>query len=301
MIEDLGFKHVQAFLALAAQLHFGRAAAQLGIGQSLLSKRIAQAEAALGVRLFYRNRRNVKLTEAGALLLPEAQGLHARAAHLVDLAGQTARGEAGVLRVGYERNAMLGPLPTLIRRYRGAYRGVVLQFEELPSNEQLPRLANRELDVGFLYLPTYDETLNVHPLTDEPLMVALPLDHRLAAEPSIRLEALSGETWLAYPRALGPTFASRIDMLCAAAGLTITPHIEVTSVHTRLGLVAAGEGICLTLASSKEVEPPGVVILPLAPTIRFDLAAVWRQHHPSTALRTFVGVVRAAPVMRPGR
>ena len=266
---------------------------QLGIGQPLLSKRIAQTEQALGVRLFYRNRRNVKLSEAGELLLPEAQGLLNQAAQFVDLAAQAAHGEAGVVRVGYERTSILSHLPAIVRRYRQAYPNVVLRLEELHSNHQLPLLVKRELDAGFLHPPTYDETLELFTLTSEPLMVALPLDHSLAGSALVQLADLTGEFWLAYPRELGPDYAVRVDNLFRKAGLTQPVTKEVASLDTRLGLVAAGEGICLAKASVKPIEPPGVVILPLEPTVNLDLAVAWRRHNPSAALRTFLEVVRS--------
>src|SRR5947207_8411356 len=159
MIERIELRHLRYFVALAEELHFGRAAKRLGIAQPPLSIQLRRLESELGVALVERTSRRVQLTDAGRVLLEESRRILAGVGGVADAVQRAARGETGSLTVAFAASVMFLSLPKIIRRFREQFPGVRLELRELPTGSQLVALKLGELDVGFLREPPPDPDL----------------------------------------------------------------------------------------------------------------------------------------------
>lgn len=287
------FKYLQTFIVLSETLHFGQAAEQLRIAQPHVSRRIKQLEEELEVLLFYRDKRNVRLTEAGEVFLVEATKLLRDADIAKERARESARGRRGNLVVTMISSAMLGALPSILGEFHRLFPDVSLSFDELNSIALLDALSRNEADVGFMHPPiralgNYEHVA----LESEPLIAVLPSTHRFAGRNQISLFELAGEPWVMFPRDNGATIYDRIISLCQKAGFSPRIVQEAGSVPARLGLVAAGFGVHLVHKTWATMPYPGVVYIAVEPTARIGLTCYWRKGDPNPILNNFVEVVR---------
>jgi DNA-binding transcriptional LysR family regulator len=149
-------RHLRYVVALAEELHFGRAAARLGISQPPLSQQIQALEAELGARLFERSNRRVALTEVGRLFLEQARMVLAAADRAAEVARRAQRGEIGEIRIAFTASAPFTTLiPQTIFAFRRSHPDVHLQLQEMPTRQQIEALAERRLQIGFLRNPTF--------------------------------------------------------------------------------------------------------------------------------------------------
>src|SRR6476659_4718506 len=153
-----------AITALADTLHFGRAADRLYVSQPALSKRLKKMEDAVGGPLLVRGYRDVRLTEAGRLLAERGRRLLEESAVAMALSQRAARGEAGLLRIGFGIASILGLLPGVLLRFRRTHPDVQLQLRDMSTPEQIAALGAGEIDVGFVRLPVSDPRLIVRPV-----------------------------------------------------------------------------------------------------------------------------------------
>ena len=179
-------KHLRAFVVLAQELHFGRAAVQLSIVQPALSMQIKQLESGLGVRLLDRNRHSVTLTDAGRVFLPEAQATLHQAARAAEAARASNRGEIGRVRLGFVSSVLPQLLPELIRAVHQRYPRIELELKDMPGPDQAAALKHGRLDFGLMRLPAAYPGVQTRVVLREPFCVALPMDHPLAAQDSIQ-------------------------------------------------------------------------------------------------------------------
>lgn len=243
--DRLGLTALRYFTILAEELHFGRAAARLGIAQPFLSQKIRVLEQAIGSPLFLRTSRRVELTEAGAVFLESARkslGELERGAHRIDALG---RGEMGSLRIGYVMIGMLMLLPDLLRTFRSAYAGVELSLHEISTAPQVVELLHGDLDVGFLSQPVTESGLRVHREWSEPFCAVLPSDHPLARARTIRLRDLAREPFVSVSRPSSPEMYDRMIRDCHRAGVTLAIGQEAGSWQATVSLVAAGMGVTI--------------------------------------------------------
>ena len=150
MIDRIELRHLRYFIAVAEELHFGRAARRLGIAQPPLSVQIQRLEAEIGVELFERTSRRVQLTAAGRALLDEGRHVLSGFRSATEAAQRAARGETGSLTVAFAASVMFLSLPRIIRRFRDEFPRVRLELRELPTGPQIIALRDGELDIGFL-------------------------------------------------------------------------------------------------------------------------------------------------------
>ncbi len=286
-------RHLRYFVAVAEELHFGRAAARLGISQPPLSQQIRQLERELGFELFQRTRRRVRLTEAGAVYLEEARGILSRVGQAGAAARRVARGEAGALAVGFVASATYGLLPTLFRRFRERNPEVALALNEMSTADQVAALRSGRIQLGFARRPVGDEALAAVPLLDEPLRVALPRAHRLASRRSVPLRDLAAEPFVLFPRAPRPGWMDFVAGVCRQAGFQPEVTQETLELSTTVALVAAGIGVTLVPASAEALQLAGVVYRPLAPPApRTRLLALYRPDDQAPAVARFLEVAR---------
>ncbi|HEX6472105.1 MAG TPA: LysR substrate-binding domain-containing protein [Streptosporangiaceae bacterium] len=271
-------RHLRYFLAVAEELHFGRAAEHLHIVQPALSKQIAALEKELGVRLLERTKRRVELTEAGRAFLDDARNVLAQAEMAADRARSAGRGERGVLVIGFIPPALNSVLPIALNRYRCEHPNVRLVLRELTNRAAIDGVLSDRIHISFVRVPFDDHGgLNCEPVYEEPVFVALPSDHPLTAVEAVPLAALCDEPFVMIPRSQEPELHDYYIALCQEAGFS--PHIvhEVSATLVGVGLVASGVGVSLVPSSTRVMSRAGVTYRPLRdPTPRFRLAAVWR-------------------------
>ena len=290
----MDFKGIRTFVALAEHLHFGHAAEHLRVAQPHVSRRIKQLEEELDALLFYRDKRNVRLTEAGEVFLVEAKKLLRDADIAKERARESARGRRGNLDVGLITSAMLGAVPGILGEFHRLYPDVSLSFDELGSVALLDALSHGEVDVAFLHPPIRGVSSNYEHiiLEREPLVAVLPSSHRLATRSKLGLLDLAGERWVMFPRSNGMTIYDLIISLCHRAGFSPDIVQEAASVHARLGLVAGGFGVHLVHRTWETMPYPGVAYIPIEPTAMIGLSCYWRRADPNPILKIFVEIVR---------
>jgi len=292
-------RHLRYVVALASELHFARAAARLHIAQPPLSQQIKALEEELGVRLFARTSRRVALTDAGAAFVAEARRTLASAEQAVEAARRAARAETGRLAIGYVGSASYELLPAALRAFRSRAPDVQLVLEEMSSNEQSRGVLAGTLDLGFVRRPPpIDRRLAGTVVWREPIVVAVPRDHLLAARRSIRLRQLDGEPFVIHPARLRPSWADVAYDLCRGAGFEPNVVQEAVEMASALSLVAAGIGIALVPGAVRAMPRPGVVFLPLAPAPRTELVLVRRDEPPTALIARFLEVVAALRPLR---
>lgn len=289
-------RHLRYFIATAEELHLGRAAQRLHMSQQPLSKQIRDLEAEIEVPLFHRTKRTMRLTEAGKVFLQEARKTLTQANHAISTAQQVGRGEVGQLQVGFTGPILNSILPTVVRQFRIEYPSVHLGLKRLQTNEQVAALLSGEIDIGLLHPPINAPLITQETIDREPLVVALPSNHLLAAnapEP-ISAQALANESFILFPRHVGPILYDAIVGFCRQMGFSPDVVQEAFPQQTILGLVAAGLGISMIHASAQAVQQRDVVIRPLVeitPTLSSAIAWVSETAHP--ALPQFLTTVRS--------
>lgn len=259
-------RHLRAFVTLAEELHFGRAAERLGIAQPPLSIQIQSLEATLGVKLFNRSRRHVALSEAGALFLPEAQATLDQAEKARRVAQKAARGEMGRLEIGFTGSAPFNAaMPGIISRFRRTWPDVHMVLRELSTTDQLKAMAESQLDIGFIRPGHPSEAVGVEArvVLVEPLLAALPADHPLAARPGIALAELADEPFILHPRAIGTGLYDKVISLCAAAGFHPRVVLEAHQMSTMIALTATGLGVAVVPEAMRRLQVEGCHFVPL--------------------------------------
>lgn len=286
-------RHLRYFVAVADELHFGRAAERLHMTQQPLSQQIRQLEDELGVLLFYRTKRRVQLTEAGKAFLVEARQILLKADRAVEVARLVAQGESGRLKVGFSGFATYSILPKVLRIFRSRFPRVELELEEMTSSAQIQALQEQQIHLGLLIPPVPDATLALEPILREPLVVILPETHSLAKNEELTLAALANESFILVSRHLEPGYYDLCISLFQQAGFSPKVIQKASQKQTILGLVSAGMGVSLAPASIRNIHRSGVVYTALKDSIsQVELAAVWRQDESSLILPTFLGVIR---------
>lgn len=289
----LDLRRVRYFLAVAEELSFSRAAARLHMAQPPVSYQIKQLEADLGVLLFERTRRGVRLTDAGRVLYDEARRIMIQLEQTARMVERVGSGEVGRLNLGFVPSASNEVLPRLLHRFGQSFPGVEIFLQEMKPDDVVERLLNSRLDVGFFYLPCEEEGLEFRPVSRESFVVALPDGHALAAEPEVELAHLGDEPFILPMRYKMPGLYAQVIEACRAAGFTPwAVQKDVWLIQTIVGLVAGGIGVALVPGSTLSLPRQGVVYRPLrgaTPTV--EMAAVWRRGDASAVLRSFLRVV----------
>jgi DNA-binding transcriptional LysR family regulator len=294
---EIDLRRLRYFIAVAEELHFGRAARRLNISQPPLSVQIRTLEQEIGTSLLMRSQRRVSLTEPGRVLLDEARRLIGQAEAALVRTRRAARGEFGQLAIGFVSTVDYSILPPLVQRFRAAHPDVALTLRELTVDRQQALLLGGELDLGLSIAPPHAGDLVVRPVLREPLIVALPATHRLARRRGrIRTRDLAGDGFILFPRALAPGLYDLAIAVCQRAGFAPRLAQEAIQMQTILGLVAAGLGVALVPACMAKLGRPDVRYRHLDPAgAMVGTAAVWRADNASPAL---VALLEELPAVR---
>ncbi|MER5669612.1 LysR family transcriptional regulator [Pseudonocardia alni] len=283
---------LEAFVAVAEELHFGRAADRLGIAQSPLSQTVRRLERELDTTLFERSTRSVALTPAGRALLPHVR----RAFDELELGREATRATDGVVHgtvaIGFSGALNHHTLSPLTRAVRHRYPGVTLALTgRVMTGDGVTQVERGDLDIAFVGLPIDPSPLATRLVAREPLGAVLPVDHRLAQEPAIDLAELAGEPFVSTPASAGSALQRLAVEACARAGFRPEVVQESTDPFLVLTLVAAGVGVALMASSISVIVPPGAVYVPLRdePTY-MQHAIAWRPDNPSPVLGAVLAV-----------
>ncbi|MGV0028291.1 LysR family transcriptional regulator [Phormidesmis priestleyi] len=288
-------RHLRYFVAVAEELHFNRAAERLHIAQPPLSQQIKQLEIELGVELFHRRtKRQVQLTEAGQVLLQATYPILAQLDQAICDTQRAGRGETGGLTIGFTSSVVYDVLPAILYRFRQHFPQVDLVLQELTTTQQEEALQNQRIEVGFCHLPLKDASLVSETILEEPLVVVLPATHPLATETILSVRSLANESFILFPRHLGPGLYDQIVSFCKQANFSPKVMQEAIQMQTIIGLISAEMGVALVPASLQNLQRSGVVYKPLQEaTPQVETAVVWRSDSSSSVLREFLQVVRA--------
>jgi DNA-binding transcriptional LysR family regulator len=285
-------RRLRYFLAVAEELSFTRAAARLQMAQPPLSTQIQALEHELGVALFDRSRRAIRLTAAGRALVPEARRLLADAEQAARMVRRAGDGSVGRLAVGFVPAAVNGVLPDILRRYQAQYPGVALSLSERSPDDLIGQLHEHRVEVAFLFAPYHDEALCSRCVSAQHLIAVLPEGHPLAAEPVTDVRALAEGPMILPTKHETPGLFSRITALFDELG--IAPNVvqrEVWMMQTIIGLVAAGLGVAIVPSSVALQRRDGVAYRPLLQDPGpVEMTIAWRRDGQSAALSEFVRV-----------
>jgi DNA-binding transcriptional LysR family regulator len=281
-------RQLRYFMAVADELHFGRAAQRLHMSQPPLSVQVGRLEREVGTPLFIRSTRRVTLTAAGRHLqerarriLDEVDAVRADMRDYVD-------GLAGQLTAGFVSSANYTVLPEVVRLFRARRPKVSLTLVPLTSGEQFDRLRDGTLDIGivrdeFPGTATGPAMLSTAVVFEERLVACLPAGHELAGRAEVTFEEIIEVPMISYPRALMPGYVDRVTGMLAEAG-SMRVVEEVVHQETALGFVAAGVGTSILPESVRQLAPPSIAVVPLAGSPTTRLMAAWRSREDESAV-----------------
>lgn len=290
-------RHLRYFIAVAETLNFRRAAERLHLAQPALSAQIKSLEQHLGVKLFERTTRAVRLTQAGAVFLDDTKRIMADATQAEQRAKRAGQGIVGTLRIGFVSPTATSWLADTLRRFHQKFPGVQLSLFDLTSTEQLHQLRGGELDAGFLRPPIEFPELAHKFIEESKQVLALPANHRLAQKRRIEWKDFDGEGLvMMHPSRQHRYYDTFLDA-CTRAGAKPHPAQYAHDIQTKLWLISAGFGLAPTSSTFMETRRPGLEFRPLPsglPLVQTVLA--WRKADDSPVLNQFLAGFKTVAV-----
>lgn len=301
---QIEIRHLRYFVAVAREGHITRAAEALGIQQPPLSQQIKALENALGLQLLRRHPKGVELTEAGRVFQAEAERLLGDMNGMQDRMQAFAQGVRGTLALGFTSSAAAHAFtPHALRVCRARHPDIQLVVSENNAAEITDAIAGGRLHCGFLRVPVArPQGLSFDTLLEEPAVLALPRDHRLARREGsarrgpVALKDLHGEHLILARRPGAPGLYANLLAACAKANVEVHIAAEVDRMMTNLNLVAAGVGISVVPASMQGTHAKAIVYRPLPRSAQLGapLTLVYRGDECVGPTGTFVALVKAA-------
>lgn len=285
----MNFKQLNYFIAVAEELHFGRAAERLDMAQPPLSRQIKQIEEELGAILFNRGRSAITLTQAGERLLTRGKSILAQLEDTKLEVRRLGQGAEGRLRIGFVGSATFGILPNIIKSYRANFPEVNLSLVPM-NNAQLHRaLISRELDVAFARPALKDADFLTRELLEEKLILALPDAVDTGGRSVAKLERLATHNLILYPEYPRPSYADFVLNACEKAGFPAPLRVWCMDLQTALSLVSVGEGVCIVPESVSNAPRKGMKFLKIEPEIaRTTLSINYRLDEQGVHVQNFV-------------
>ncbi|ARP86551.1 LysR family transcriptional regulator [Bordetella genomosp. 9] len=278
----MDMKQLRYFVMVAEELSFSRAAERLHISQPPLSQHIKLLEEELGTRLFNRTRREVTLTDAGAVFLRESRLILNQMRTAVGATMRAAQSDAGTLRLGVATSALFHVLPVLMSMVKASFPNVEVSVRDMQSQDQVSAVSHGLLDIGLVHRQPDRDKLMHAPLFREHYMAVLPEGHRLAGLPDFQLAALADEPMIALSREHGPAVFDAIVASCYEAGFSPSFKHTARSPLTIFQMVRLGFGVALVPRSYAASAYPGVCFRDLPPTAgKVHMEAIWSEKHAS--------------------
>ena len=287
-------RHFRYFTSVVQWNGYREAARQRHVAQPALSQAVAELEEELGVKLFLREKRRARLTPEGEVFYKEAVRVLQQVDEAVESARRAARGEIGVLRIGFLGSATASFLPGLIRLYRQRYPGVKLVLDELTPSQQDDAFARGELDLGFTRPLSNEQSalLDSRTIYREPLLVAMP-ERMAPRKQTVDLKTLEQVPLVLFHRRGAPGLFDSITALCREAGFNPRVEHEPNLMQTVLSLVASEAGATIVPACVRNLRADGVAFRRITPNhIRIELIAAWSQNSQSGVLQSFLDLVQ---------
>lgn len=250
----MDLRHLRYFQAVAREMNITRAAAALHMAQPPLSRQIRQLEEEIGVPLFDRIGRGLRLTEAGRFLLEQSHQLTERLAETIEGTRRIGQSEKRWFGIGFVPSVLYGVLPGLIRQLREEESQVEVGLTEMITVQQVEALKSGRIDLGFGRIALNDAAVVQQVVMAEPLVAAVPLGHPLGLEAAPTADTLAGFPFLLYPARPRPSYADHLMSLFRSRGLQLRVVHEANELQTALGLVAAGIGITLVPLSVQRLH-----------------------------------------------
>lgn len=288
-------RHLHAFLVVAEELHFGRAAIRLGIAQPPLSQQIKRVEEAVGHRLLDRDTRNVSLTPAGEAFAATARVVLQQLSAGIERVRDVATGDAGRLAVAFTPTTALRLLPRIVPAFRAEHPRVEIELTELMPGPLLHAVRMGQADVGILRDPSPTDGLTVTTLHEECYVAVLPAAHPLAQGERFDLARLADDPFVLFPRNEESQSVARVFALCAEAGFVPRGSQQVPGWQTAISMVGSGMGVTILPESVDSLRLPGIVYRRIESPIRSVVAAVRRGEDERPMVLAFVD--RGARVM----
>lgn len=296
MNESIDLRQFRYFLAVSEELNFGRAALRLHISQPPLSRQIRQLEDQLGVELFLRSKAGVTLTEAGVAFLPEVRRTLVQAEKAVAVAKSALSADCGQFVVGYTTVFDRSAIPDVVDGLRHHFPNWRFVTRGKHSISLVRDVKNGTMDAAFIGLYTDPQGLMVETILEEPLVVALSANHRLARKRSLGFDDLRGEPMFWFERRLNPGFYDHCQAFFEQINFKLNAIPEPPDHHIMLGLIAEGEGIALIPASLQNVKRQGVFFRPLkeeSSKLSMGIAVTYSDCKQSPVLAKFLELVRS--------
>lgn len=293
-------KQLRYFEAVAQTCHFGRAAERLHLAQPALSQAVRRLEKELGVELFTRTTRQVQLTTAGQYFHSDVRRLLANLEQSIERVRNVASGTTGILRVAFTGTSAHSQLPLFAQIMGQQLPDIALDIHaDMLTPDQVQALLEDQIDLGLLRGPVEEQRLLVRPLLREPMLLALPANHRLTPEPVVEMRDLATEPFITY----GAELSSVNEALAASCRQAdFAPRIMHRAPGTAalLALVAAGLGIALLPASARTAAPRGVVMRDVSGATTIDLSLAVRADDQSPVLARALDALDAHGFPHPG-
>lgn len=290
---DIELRHLRYFVAVAEELHFGRAAKRLHLAQPPLSQQIRKLEDILGYPLFLRTSRAVRLTAAGEAFLERARRTLRNVQADMEEARSIGRGEQGFLRVGFISSAMLTPIPRTFGVYHQRFPKVQIQLFESYTASVMRSLLHGEIDVGILRDGGPSNGLHVEPILSEPFVAVLPRQHPLAASASISAAALRDQPFVFHSPLAGTRAFEKPMSLCEEHGFRPRIVQEAPQWLTLLRLVGAGLGVTIAPACVQRIAMDDVACVRLrGATIKSEVEIAYRTAEDRMLVHAFATMVR---------
>jgi DNA-binding transcriptional LysR family regulator len=287
------FFQLRCFLAVAEELNFRRAAERLNMTQPPLSRQIRLLEERVGVTLFERTNRRVRLTSAGEDFFANAVDILQRAERAVLTARQAERGEIGTVAMGFVPSAALEFIPRIVGALMAELPGVTFAPTEMMSYEIVEALRSGRLDLGLTRMPGRGDEITCQRVVSEPFVLALPSDHPLAGKDTVTTADLHGAPFVGYSADRGGYLREVQAGLFATVGVVPRFVQQVSQTHSILALVNRGIGVALVPASSSAMRMENLSYreIGLPPQFRSDLYLAFGPKRRSSALHRQVTAV----------
>src|SRR5262245_12538374 len=298
--QGMELRHLRYFVAVAEELHFGRAAERLHVSQPPLSQQIKQLEEEVAVRLFDRSKRWVRLTSGGRQFLEQARQVLTQADGAVIAARRAMGGECDHLSVACAPWAELMTIPRILRRFSRLKPEIHIDIQTLNSVQQVRAIKTGTVDVGFMCPGLRERDIQMERLAARPLVVALPLNHRLAARARLSPRDLAGESYVMLATDVAPAYGEFVTEYWEKTGVSMRERLKVDQPHAVIDLVAAGAGFALVPSSVQEYEKKRIVCRRLDPALpELELSLGWARGVDSPTINALLEAARQV-VAKPG-
>lgn len=289
----MDLRQLRYFVAVAEERNITRAAERLNMAQPPLSRQIKQFEEEIGTDLFDRSARPLELTKVGRLVLEQALQVLGRMSEMRSMVDRAIAADRRRLSIGFVASTIYARLPPIIRELRASDPQLDLGLLELVSIDQVVALKDGRIDVGFGRIRFEDESVRRIVLRREPLVAAIPTAHRLASSDRelLPLQDLDEVDLVLYPREPRPSYADQVVRLLNDAGVRPRVAYEVRELQIAVGLVAAGEGVCIVPESVAKAHMDGVCYRSLPPEAASPIIMNHRHEDRSPELRLLADVI----------